>query len=107
MARSGGRLDIAEHYNSRVVSRMSAATRRSVRSSPVWLVLIAALLALRLPAFVEPVGNDQSLYLYAADRIRAGGVPYLDAWDQKPPGIALVYAALRGIWPWPASTVAF
>jgi hypothetical protein len=71
------------------------------------LVLITVLLALRLPAFVEPVGNDQSLYLYEADRVRAGGVPYLDAWDHKPPGIAFVYAALRTVWPWPSSTVAF
>ena len=85
---------------------MRPATRRSVRSSPLWLVLIAALLTLRLPAFVEPVGNDQNLYVYEGDRVRSGGVPYLDAWDQKPPGIAFLYAGLRTIWPRP-SAVAF
>jgi hypothetical protein len=37
--------------------------------------------------------------MYVADQIRHGGVPYVDAWDQKPPGIAFVYAALRTIRP--------
>ncbi len=61
--------------------------------------MLIGLIALRLPAVVEPAGNDQSLYMYVADQIRHGGVPYVDAWDQKPPGIAFVYAALRTIRP--------
>ncbi len=64
-----------------------------------WTVLLVALLASRAPAIVEPVGNYQSLYMYVADVVRAGGVPYIDAWDQKPPGIHFFYAALRTIWP--------
>ncbi len=74
----------------------------ATRSTPArwaWLLLILALLALRVPAFAEPAGNDQSLYMYVADRVRTGGVPYLDAWDQKPPAIYFVYAALRDLWP--------
>ena len=85
---------------------MRPAPHRSIRRSPLWLAVIALLLSLRLPAFVQPSGNDQNLYLYSAEQVRAGGVPYRDAWDQKPPGIAFVYAALRTVWPGP-STVAF
>ena len=33
------------------------------------------------------MGADQSLYAYVGERIRAGGLPYRDAWDQKPPAI--------------------
>lgn len=67
----------------------------------LWLVALAALLTTRLPALVEPVGNDQQIYLYVADRMLAGEVPYVDAWDQKPPGVFFIYAALRRLWPHP------
>jgi hypothetical protein len=72
---------------------------RSALAVTLWSVVLIGLLALRLPALAEPAGNDQSLYMYVADQIRHGGTPYIDAWDQKPPGIAFVYAALRTIWP--------
>jgi hypothetical protein len=78
---------------------MSPPTSRSALALTLWSVVLIGLLALRLPAIAEPAGNDQSLYMYVADQIRHGGVPYLDAWDQKPPGVAFVYAALRTVWP--------
>jgi hypothetical protein len=78
---------------------MSLPTSRSALTLTLWSVVLIGLLALRLPAIAEPAGNDQSLYMYVADQIRHGGVPYLDAWDQKPPGVAFVYAALRAMWP--------
>lgn len=59
--------------------------------------LAAALLLLRLPSLVQPMGADQGLYAYVGDRIRHGELAYRDAWDQKPPGIHYVYAALRAI----------
>ena len=62
-------------------------------------VLIALLLAVRVPSLVQPLGPDQSLYAYVAQEIGRGGWPYLDAWDQKPPGVHLVYAALLDVWP--------
>jgi hypothetical protein len=67
------------------------------------LPLLGLLLLIRLPAFVEPTGNDQNIYMYVADRVRAGEVPYLDAWDQKPPAIFAVYAGLRSVWPRPSA----
>ncbi|MCC7007870.1 MAG: hypothetical protein IT184_03565 [Acidobacteria bacterium] len=69
-----------------------------------WPLLIVALLALRLPALVEPAGSDQYLYQYVGERILAGAVPYVDAWDQKPPGIFFVYALVRLAWPRPSAT---
>lgn len=65
----------------------------------LWTLVLLGLLALRVPAFVAPAGNDQSLYMYVADRVLAGGAPYVDAWDQKPPAVFFVYGALRAVWP--------
>jgi len=64
----------------------------------LWL-LLALLLLLRVPSIVQPAGGDQGLYAYEGRRILAGDVLYRDAWDQKPPAIAFLYAALVGIWP--------
>jgi 4-amino-4-deoxy-L-arabinose transferase-like glycosyltransferase len=63
------------------------------------LALGAVLLLLRLPALVQPMGADQGLYAYVGERILAGELPYRDAWDQKPPAIHYIYAAMRAIWP--------
>jgi hypothetical protein len=74
-------------------------TAGSSRAAAYWSAVILVILGLRLPAIVEPAGNDQSLYMYVADQVRHGGVPYVDAWDQKPPAIFFLYAALRSVWP--------
>ena len=63
-----------------------------------WAILIV-LLALRLPSLVQPAGGDQGLYGYAGQRILSGDVMYRDAWDQKPPAIAFLYALLWKVWP--------
>src|SRR5918993_3559206 len=59
--------------------------------------LVAALLLLRLPSLVQPMGADQGLYAYVGERILQGELAYRDAWDQKPPGIHYVYAVLRAL----------
>jgi len=59
------------------------------------LILIAA----RLPSIAQPAGGDQFLYSYVAGRVLDGGVPYRDAFEQKPPGIFGVYALMWGFWP--------
>src|SRR5688572_1635512 len=74
-------------------------SRKRAASSVFWLGLVLAALALRLPSIVQPAAGDQGLYLYEAQRVLAGDVPYRDVWDQKPPGIAFLYAALWRIWP--------
>ena len=66
-------------------------------STRLLVALFAALLMLRLPSLVQPMGADQGLYAYVGERILDGGLAYRDAWDQKPPGIHYVYAALRAV----------
>jgi hypothetical protein len=66
-------------------------------STRLLLPLMAALLIVRLPSLVQPMGADQGLYAYVGERILHGELAYRDAWDQKPPGIHYVYAALRAI----------
>lgn len=63
------------------------------------LALACALLAVRLPSLVQPMGADQGLYAYVGERVLDGGLPYRDAWDQKPPAIHVAYAAMRAAWP--------
>lgn len=45
------------------------------------------------------MASDQGLYAYAGTRLLAGEAPYAGAWDQKPPGIHIVYAVLWAVWP--------
>src|SRR5579871_2607525 len=59
--------------------------------------LVAALIIVRLPSLVQPMGPDQGLYAYVGERILHGELPYRDAFDQKPPGIHYVYAGLRAL----------
>src|SRR5262249_4690802 len=61
------------------------------------LALIAALLIVRLPSLVQPMGPDQALYSYIGERILHGDLAYRDAFDQKPPGIHYLYAGLRAL----------
>lgn len=61
------------------------------------LAIVAALLLVRVPSLVQPMGPDQGLYAYVGDRILQHELAYRDAWDQKPPGIHYIYAGLRWI----------
>lgn len=63
------------------------------------LALACVLFVVRLPSLAQPMGADQGLYAYVGETIRGGGLPYRDAWDQKPPAIHLTYAAMRTILP--------
>lgn len=42
-------------------------------------------------------GRDQGIYAMVARTVVEGGMPYRDAWDFKPPGIFLIYAAARAV----------
>lgn len=68
-------------------------------STRLLLLLITALLLVRVPSLVQPMGPDQGLYAYVGERILRGELAYRDAWDQKPPGIHYAYAALRAVSP--------
>jgi hypothetical protein len=70
------------------------------------LALACVLFVVRLPSLVQPMGADQGLYAYVGEVIRAGGLPYRDAWDQKPPAIHLTYALMRTVLPHDAAVPA-
>jgi hypothetical protein len=61
--------------------------------------LLSLLVLVRLPSLVQPAGADQDLYSYVGQEINRGGLPYRDAWDQKPPAIHYTYAAMFRAWP--------
>ena len=70
------------------------------RRLPMWgWLLFAALCLVRLPAVVQPLGPDQGIYAYVGQTIIEGGLPYRDAWDQKPPGLHAFYAVMWWLWP--------
>lgn len=57
-----------------------------------WLALaVCAFVALRAPLLSLPLERDEGEYAYIAWRMQDGGVPYLDAFDQKPPGSFAAY----------------
>ncbi len=58
-----------------------------------WLVVAALACVLRAPVAALPFERDEGEYAYIAQRWLAGDVPYRDAFDQKPPGAFLFYAA--------------
>lgn len=62
-------------------------------------MLLAALWLLRVPSLAQPMASDQGLYAYAGQRLMAGDAPYAGAWDQKPPGIHVIYGVLWAVWP--------
>ena len=72
---------------------MSPALRRNLTVAAFYLVLAFALRAIQ---FGNPVIQvDEQFYLLVGDRMWHGGLPYVDFWDRKPPGLFLIYAATR------------
>jgi len=65
------------------------------RSRWACVAILAAAVVLfvyvRAPLLSVPLERDEGEYAYIAQRVLAGDVPYRDAFDQKPPGIFLVY----------------
>jgi len=75
----------------------SPARLREPVSRFAWIavLLLAALLFawVRVPLVSVPLERDEGEYAYIAQRALKGDVPYRDAFDQKPPGVFLAYAA--------------
>ncbi|MBV9174474.1 MAG: hypothetical protein JOZ81_30810 [Chloroflexi bacterium] len=62
------------------------------------VLLIAGLLT-KEPELLLPMGPDQGTYSYVAERILEGGLPYVEAWDNKPPATYYVHAAAVALIP--------
>ncbi|MGE5360278.1 MAG: ArnT family glycosyltransferase [Bacteroidales bacterium] len=73
------------------------------------IVALAALtvlaLLLRCVACAQPLGTDQSLWASAVRAMSRGQLLYRDVWEQRPPGIYLVYLAGFHLLGWVSQTV--
>jgi 4-amino-4-deoxy-L-arabinose transferase-like glycosyltransferase len=59
-----------------------------------WLIVsIAGVVLAALPIVTYPLGRDQAMYANIGRNILAGGTPYIEMWDIKPPPIYYLYAA--------------
>ena len=81
-------------------------TASSTQSNPArasfwarhWMLLAAVLLgvvflvSLQLAPSVSEQRRDSGIFAYTAEVIREGGLPYLDAWDNKLPGVYFIDA---------------
>ncbi|MCY1671847.1 glycosyltransferase family 39 protein [Novosphingobium sp. SL115] len=69
---------------------------------PDWLATALAYLGLALITRSFLLGNpiihiDEQFYLFVAERMREGALPYVDIWDRKPIGLFLIYYILAAI----------
>ena len=62
----------------------------SILLGVAWGLLIVLLLFLALDSLVKTPGNDSQKFMYVAQGILEGDVPYLDRWDHKGPLIYLI-----------------
>ncbi len=69
-----------------------------------WSVLVAVLLVVAVDSTIATPGRDQNVFIYVAEGLLDGEIPYLDRWDHKGPLIYLLYAVglliagIPGIW---------
>ena len=69
--------------------------RFSAAGSGRWLVLALGLvLLMALPNLSYPIGRDQATYCVIGRGLLDGAKLYRDLWDNKPPGIFYLYAAI-------------
>jgi 4-amino-4-deoxy-L-arabinose transferase-like glycosyltransferase len=77
------------------------------RTSPLSRILLAIavlfVVVRALPILTFPMGNDQGTYLTIGQGLLERKQPYRDLWDNKPPGIFIVYAGIaklfgRALW---------
>ena len=63
------------------------------RTDLIWIIAALALCVIvRATFFREPLERDEGAYAYIGQEIRRGRVPYVDAWDHKPPMVHFIYA---------------
>src|SRR4029453_4714232 len=91
--------------------RLAVSSARPSRCSgllPVALAVgTAGFLVLRIVSTAEPLGIDQSLWASAARGMSHGQLLYPAVWEQRPPGIFLIYLLGFSVLGWSAATVAW
>jgi hypothetical protein len=72
------------------------AARIAIHTFP-YAATVLTVLAVGLPTMILPFWSDNAIFSTVGKAISEGGFPYVDAWDQKPPSIYLIYAvAIHG-----------
>ena len=67
----------------------------NVKSSTLWLALLALALATRLPYFfVDVIDWDESTFILMGHSLLKGFLPYTHLWDLKPPAIFFLFAGV-------------
>ena len=56
-----------------------------------WIVIVLVFIGFRWTLISIPFERDEGEYAYIAQQVLQGEVPYNDAFDQKPPGVFLIY----------------
>lgn len=64
---------------------------------PAALALLAA--GLLLPGLLIGPSLDAAVFVHVATQVRDGHALYVDAWDHKPPGVFLIFAAAQSLLP--------
>jgi hypothetical protein len=75
----------------------SPSARTSATEAAVAFACVAGIAFLLLQILTFSYGRDQGIYAMVGRAILSGKMPYRDAWDFKPPGIFLIYAASRWV----------
>ena len=57
-----------------------------------WAVIVVAAVVCGLPSLFYPLSPDHGIIGTVGSSILAGGVPYKDAWDFKPPAVFFLFA---------------
>jgi len=74
--------------------------------APALLLGLAGIaLLVRIPAIVQPLGIDQSLWASAVRGMERGQRLYVDVWEQRPPGIYLSYWAAFKVFGWTPAAI--
>ncbi|HEX3220060.1 MAG TPA: hypothetical protein VHU77_08575 [Candidatus Limnocylindria bacterium] len=66
----------------------------------IFLACVALAAALLAPGLLVGPSLDAAVFAEVAERMRAGAMLYVDAWDHKPPGVYLLLVAARTLLPW-------
>ena len=79
---------------SREAAPAPGSTRNSLFNRALLAVAILFVVVRALPILTFPLGRDQGTYLTIGQGLLEGKQLYRDLWDNKPPGIFIVYAGI-------------
>ncbi|MBN1681708.1 MAG: glycosyltransferase family 39 protein [Anaerolineae bacterium] len=83
---------IHQANNLRIKQTRTALTWLTQLDVGLILLILVVLTSLQLAPSVIDQGRDSGIFAYVGQVIRDGGVPYRDAWDNKPPGVYYINA---------------